>query len=217
MTKLVFLAALTAWLLYLHNLILCRIRFEYFKWVVCILLYHHGLVSRFRSIVERYRSRVWAREYNLLLLACHRSVSLLVYGKRATGGWKFAVSIFTVLVNSEESIDLSIACYRLSLQLKCLIHLAFANKWAHINLNWTSYLFASNWRVNQLNVAVFSLIATFTVLIESALPWETEVKLVSVPIPIHLKRLADILLGPARPSKFEYQGLINIDLKGWNL
>ena len=50
-----------------------------------------------------------------------------------------------------------------------------------------------------------------------ALPREEEIKLVSVPVFIHLKRLADIFLGSARKSYLENEGRLYIDLEGGNL
>ena len=61
------------------------------------------------------------------------------------------------------------------------------------------------------------MIAAFAVLMEMALPREEEIKLVSVPVLIHLKRLADVLLGPARKSNLEDEGRLHIDLEGGNL
>ena len=50
-----------------------------------------------------------------------------------------------------------------------------------------------------------------------ALPREEEIKLVSVPVFIHLKRLTDIFLGSARKSYLKNEGRLYIDLEGRNL
>ena len=103
------------------------------------------------------------------------------------------------------------------MQLEGLVDLTFADERRHVYLNRASNILISNGCVEQLNETHFPLIATLAVLIERALPREEEIELVNVPVLIHLKRLADLGFGPARPSKLENERRLYIDLEGRNL
>ena len=109
---------------------------------------------------------------------------------------------------------MGVAGHGLALQLEGLINFALADKWTHVDFNRACHLLATDRRVNQLDIAVFPLVAALTVLVERALSLEAEIELVGVTIPIHLKRLTNVLLGTPCPSKFEDEGLLNIDLEG---
>ena len=204
----------------LPDFILLLLRCQETKRILGAIGDHHRLESGLRSI-ESHDVAIGPGELPASLWVCGRrdgAESLLADKHTVSRSGNF-VQVFGVdsfLIDREEGVDLGVSSHSLPLQLERLVDFTLSDQRAHIDLNRSSELLATNRCVNQLNITVFPLVASLAVLVERALPLEGKVELIGVPIPIHLKRLTDVLLGASCPPNFEHEGLLDIHLKRRN-